>query len=351
MKALVYRGVGDIRLEDVPKPQIQGSEEAIVRITSTAICGSDLHILHGHLGVEPGTIIGHEFTGVVEEVGVGVSAVKPGDRVVGAAGTSCGQCPACRLGLTMACEHFGMYGTGPMFGNLQGAQAEYIRVFSANFTLQKIPEGLSDEQVLFVGDILSTAYMGAVGISPRGHGVQPGHTVAIFGAGPVGLCAVAAAKLFSPVRIIVIDQLDYRLDMAKRLGADHVINATQTDPAAAIMKMTGDWGADFVIEAVGVPETLAAGLSVVAPGGTVSVVGLFQGPVEIPIHTLITKNIAIKMGLADLIYMRKLLGLIQAGKMDLTPMITHTLPLAEGVHAYEIFDKKLDRVIKVILKP
>jgi len=351
MKALVYRGVGDIRLEEVPRPALQGPEEAIVKVTTSSICGSDLHIVHGHLGVEPGTIVGHEFTGVVEEVGPAVAGVKPGDRVLGAAGVWCGQCPACRSNLSIACKHLGIYGCGPMFGSLQGAQAEYIRVPFANVTLEKIPDGLTEEQVLFVGDILSTAYMGAEGITPGGPGIQPGSTVAVFGAGPVGLCAVAAARLFGPARIISVDMVDYRLEMAARLGADRVINAAREDPAAAITEITGGWGADFVIEAIGSTEAFTVCLSVVAPGGTVSAIGVFQQPVELPIHLLLAKNIGVKMGLANLIHMKRLIGLIQAGKLDLTPIITHRLPLAEVVRGYEIFEKKLDGCVKVLLKP
>lgn len=353
MKAVVYHGIGDIRVDEVPNPRIQEPEDAIIRITKTAICGSDLHILHGHLGVLPGTIIGHEFTGVVEEVGPAVTTVQPGDRVVGAAGVCCGrgQCEACRNHLVIACRQFGIYGCGPLFGDLPGAQAEYIRVQYANVTLEKIPEGLTDEQVLFVGDILSTAYMGAEGITVGGPGIQRGSTVAIFGAGPVGLCAVAVAKLFGPARIIAIDKVNYRLDMAIRLGADRVINASREDPVAVISDITDGWGADFIIETTGSTEAFENCLNAVTYGGTVSVIGIYQEPVELPIHLYLPKNIGIKMGLANVIYMRKLIRLIQTGKLDLTPIITHRLPLTEARKGYEIFENKLDGAIKVLLEP
>ncbi|GAB6173714.1 hypothetical protein JCM15765_31920 [Paradesulfitobacterium aromaticivorans] len=218
MKALVFHGKGTIRVDDVPKPVILGPEDAIIRVTTTCICGSDLHILHGDLPVEPGTVIGHEFVGVVEEVGSAVTKVKPGDRVLSMAGVNCGHCHNCRSRLIFACENGGIFGCGPMFGNLQGVQAEYARVMYADETLEKIPEGLTDEQVIFVGDILATAYTGVMGVNPDGRGIQPGSVVAIFGAGPVGLCTVAVARLFGAFQIIVADMEESRLEVAIRGG-------------------------------------------------------------------------------------------------------------------------------------
>lgn len=351
MKALVYRGVGDIRVEDIPRPKIQGPEDAIIRVTTTTICGSDLHILHGLLKVEPGTVIGHEFVGVVEEVGSAVTRIKPGDRVLSQAAVNCGRCRACRSRLLFACEKGGAYGCGPKMGNLQGVQSEYARVLYADQTLEKIPEGLTDEQVLFVGDILATAYTGVVGVHPDGKGIQPGGVVAIFGAGPVGLCAVAAARLFGPSQVIALDLEDYRLDMAIRMGADKVLNVSQVDPAAAIMELTAGWGADLVVEAVGSPAALANCLAAAAIGGTVSVIGVIPRPVEVPFHKILLKNLTLQTGLGNFIHSKQLISLIQAGKLDLTPLITHRLPLTEALKGYEIFANKLDGAIKVVLKP
>jgi len=351
MKALVYRGIGDIRLEDVPRPEMQGPEDAIVRVTTTSICGSDLHILHGLLRVEPGTVIGHEFVGVVEEAGPVVTRVKPGDRVLGMAAVNCGRCRACRERLIFACENGGAYGCGPKMGNLQGVQSEYARVLYANETLEKLPEGLADEQVLFAGDILATAYTGVAGVNPDGKGIQPGSVVAVFGSGPVGLCAVAVARLFGASQVIALDREDYRLAMATRLGADRVINVSQVDPAAAIMDITGGWGADLVVEAVGSPVSLAGCLSTVAVGGTVSVIGVILKPVEVPFNKLLPRNVTIQTGLGNFIHAKRLISLIQAGKLDLTPLITHCFPLTEAAKGYEIFEKRLDGAIKVVLKP
>lgn len=351
MKAVVYKGPEEIAVEEVPNPCIEAPEDAIVRITKTAICGSDLHILHDELGVLPGTIIGHEFTGVVEEVGPAVTNVKIGDRVAGAAGIACGRCEACLNHLVVACQHLGIYGCGPLFGDLPGAQSEYIRVQFANMTLERIPDNLTDEQVLFVGDILSTAYMAAEGITPGGPGIQRGSTVAVLGAGPVGLCAVAAARLFGPARIIAVDLFDYRLDMAARLGADYIVNAADSDAADAIIDLTGGRGADFIIETTGKSSAFDQGLQAIAYGGTMSIVGIYQDPVELPVHLYLPKNVGIRMGLANVTQMKKLIRLIEAGRLDLTPIITHRMPLSDAVKGYEIFDKKLDGAIKVVLEP
>ena len=290
MKAMVYRGVGEVRLEDVPKPKILEPEDAILRVTTTAICGSDLHILHGLVGVEPGSIIGHECVGVVEEVGSAVTKVKPGDRALSMGGVNCGKCRACKNRLLFACENGGILGCGPLYGNLPGVQAEYARISYADETLEKIPEGLTDEQVLFVGDILATAYTGVSGVNPDGRGPKPGSVVAIFGSGPVGLCTVAVARLFGPSHIVAVDLEDYRLGMATRLGADKVINVSQTDPVAAIMDITDKWGADLVIEAVGSPDAFYSCLAAVATGGTVSVMGIISRPVEITFQQIVTQE-------------------------------------------------------------
>jgi len=352
VKALVYQGPRDIRLEDVPKPGVRDPEDVVVRVTLSSICGSDLHVLHGEMpGMEPGTVVGHEFTGVVEEVGAAVTEVVPGDRVLGPAAVWCGRCRACRRGLGMVCERRGILGCGSRFGNLAGAQAEFVRVPFANGTLEKIPPSLSDEQSIFAGDILPTAYSAAEGIAPGGRRIRTGDTVAVFGAGPVGLCAVACAKLFGPARVIAVDLEDDRLELASRLGADRTINASREDPKAIIRELTEGWGADFLIEAAGSPRTLATSLSVVAPGGTVSAVGVSQKPVEIPFPRLLNKNVSIQMGLGNLGHMGMLLGLIEAGRLDLTPLITHRLPLTEGVRAYEIFEQRLDGAVKVMLRP
>ena len=350
MRAVVYRGPGDIRLETVPEPTLQDPEDAIVRVTAASICGSDLHVLHGLMPkMEPGSIIGHEFVGVVESAGTAVDRFKPGDRVVGPAAVWCGRCRACRKGLLSACENGAIFGNGPLFGALDGAQADYVRVPFANVTLQPIPDGLPDERVIFAGDILPTGYSAVAGLAPGSRGVRPGDSVIIFGAGPVGLCAVASARVFDPARIIVVDVEAYRLEMAARLGAGVTIDASTEDVRARVKEATGGWGADYVVEAVGKQETLANAVAVSAPGAAISVVGVFQQPVPVNAPRMLAKNLTLTIGMGDLGRMKELIDLIAAGRLDLTPLITHRLPLADAVRAYEILEKRTDGAIKVLL--
>ncbi len=352
MRAVIYQGPNDIRLEEVPEPVIRDPEDAIVRVTTTSICGSDLHVLHGLMPkMEAGTVIGHEFAGVVHAVGPVVTRFKPGDRVIGPAAVWCGRCRACRSGLLSACERGAVFGSGPLFGNLEGAQAEYVRVPFSGVTLQPIPNGLSDEQVIFAGDILPTAYSAVAGLNPRLQGARPGDTVVLFGTGPVGLCAVASARLFDPKRIIAVDVEPYRLTMATRLGADAVIDASQEDVRAAIKEATEGWGAEYVVEAVGRQETLGNAVAVAAPGGVVSVVGVFQQPVAVNAPRMMAKNVALSMGMGHLGRIEEVVDLIRAGKLDLTPIITHRLKLDEVNRAYDIFESKTDGAIKILLTP
>lgn len=349
-----------------------------MRVTTAAVCGSDLHLLRGRMpGVEPGTVVGHEFVGVVEEVGAAVAGAsagrgaaretgaaqdwgaagrggaagpRPGDRVVGPAAVWCGECRACRRGLPMACEHAAIFGMGARFGDLPGAQAEYVRVPHSAATLLPLPDGLTDEQALFVGDILPTAYTAVRGIVPGGRGVRAGDTVVVLGAGPVGLCAVACARLFEPARVIAVDLEPDRLALAARLGADVTVDAARDDVRAAVMEATDGWGADVVIEAVGRPETLADALRVAAPGGQVSIVGVLPEAVSVPFHRLMARNVAVAAGMGNLMTMPDLLGLVADGSLDLTPLITHRFPLAHGAEAYDLCDRRADGVIKVILE-
>jgi alcohol dehydrogenase len=349
MRAVVYEGPEDICLEQVPEPVIQDPEDTIVRVTTASICGSDLHIVHGLLPkMEPGRIIGHEYTGVVHEVGSAVTRFKPGDRVVGPAAVWCGRCPACRRGLVSACERGATFGHGPLLGDLPGAQADYVRVPFSDVTLQ--PISVPDEQAIFAGDILPTAYTAVVGLTPGGRGVRPGDNVVVFGLGPVGLCAVASARLFDPARIIAVGNRAERLAMARDLGADVTVDAAATEDVRKIVRqLTDGWGADYAVEAVGKQESLNNAVAVAAPGGVVSVVGAFQQPVSINAPRMTAKNLTVAMGMGDLGRVKQLVGLIEEGKFDLTPIITHRMPLDEATRAYEIFDKRLEGAIKILL--
>jgi len=352
MRAVVYQGPGVVRLEEVPEPKITDPEDAIVRVTATSICGSDLHIVHGLLPkMEPGRIIGHEFVGVVQEVGTAVKRFKPGDRVVGPAAVWCGRCRPCLRGIVSACERGATFGHGPLLGDLPGAQADYVRVPFSDVTLQPIPDELTDEQVIFAGDVLPTGYSAVVGLASGVRGVRAGDNVVIFGLGPVGLCAVASARLFDPARVIAVGNRVERLAMAARLGADATVDAAAEDVRARVRELTDGWGADYVVEAVGKQESLGNSVAVSAPGGVVSVVGAFQQPTTVNAPRMQAKNVTLSMGLGDLSLMKELIDLIRLGRLDLTSLITHRFSLDEAERAYEVFDKRLEGAIKVILVP
>lgn len=343
MKAVVFHAPEDIRVEEVDKPQIVKPTDAIVKVTTSTICGTDLHILHGEYPVKPGLIIGHEFVGVVEQVGAQVTKFKPGDRVAVSCITQCGTCFYCKEGTYAHCVDGGW-----LFGNvLDGAQAEYVRVPYADMGMHLIPDELEDEDVLFVGDILSTAYFGVENAR-----IKPGDVVAIVGAGPVGLCAIASAKLFGPSRIIAVGRRNFgRLEAARELGADDVVLSANEDPVQKIKELTDGRGADVVIECVGGTSSYETAMSLVRPGGRVSLVGVFSKPVELPLEKLWDKNITLSWGLVNANRIPELIQLIKGKKINLRSLITHTFPLEDALKAYEVFDKKIDNALKVVLKP
>ena len=358
MRAITFEEISKVALADVARPELQDAGDAIVKVTLTTICGTDIHMIHGAAPMMPGDVLGHEFVGVIEELGERVEGFEVGDRVAVACTTQCGKCEMCLKGLAAKCVDGSVFGCGPMLGNLNGSQAEYVRVPYAQFAMHKIPEGLTDEQVLLVGDILSTGYFGVINGK-----TMPGDVVAVFGAGPVGLCATACAKLFSPSKIIVVDPIENRREVAKKVGATHTIDPAQTDPVHEIKELTGGApedllaafrsrsGADVAIEAVGIKTTFDACFEAVRPGGNVSIVGVFEEAQEILMPQLCIKNIGVTMGLVNVVHMGRLLKIIEAGLLDTTPLITHTMPLEEGVKAYDMFEKRLENVIKIALKP
>lgn len=358
MKAIVFEEIGKVKLTDVEKPVIRDPDDAIIKVTLTTICGTDIHMIHGAAPMMPGDVLGHEFVGVVEELGDRIEGFEVGDRVAVACTTQCGKCEMCLKGLAAKCVNGSVFGCGPMLGGLNGSQAEYVRAPMAQFALHKIPEGLTDKQALLVGDILSTGYFAVINGK-----TTPGDAVAIFGGGPVGLCATVCAKLFSPSKLIVVDPIENRRELARKLGATHTIDPTRADPVHEIKELTGGApedalaefrnrsGADVAIEAVGIKATFEAVFQAVRPGGNVSIVGVFEEPQELPMSQLCIKNIGAAMGLVNVVHMDRLLKIIEAGLLDTTPLITHTMPLDDGVKAYEIFEKRLENVVKIALKP
>jgi threonine dehydrogenase-like Zn-dependent dehydrogenase len=345
MRAVTFQGEKEVRVADVPKPSIRTPDEALIKVTVGAVCGSDLHIYHLKTPVNPGAVLGHEFVGVVEEVGAHVTRVKPGDRVVACFFSYCGHCFYCRRGWFSQCESKGVFGHGQYFGDLSGGQAEYAVVPLANHTLEVIPEGVSDEQALFVGDILATGYFGA-----DRAGIQAGDTVAVIGAGPVGLMAVMSAQLFGPARVFAVDMVESRLEVAQQLGAIP-IDAKAGDPAQHIKELTGEHGADRSIECVGLPATIETALHSVRHGGTVSVVGVPDASEQtFPYMHVWWNDLTYTGGLCNVpVYMRPLLDLIQAGRLDPALVVSHRLKLDEGEEAYRMFDAR--EATKILLIP
>src|SRR5690349_10972097 len=268
MKALTFQGEGEVKVVDVPRPIIGGSRDVLVKVTLGAVCGSDLHILHGQTPMNPGAVLGHEFVGAVEEVGSEVTRFKPGDRVVSSFFTACGHCALCRKGWFNQCADKRTFGHGDFFGGLGGGQAEYVVVPNADNTMEPIPDGMTDEQAIFVGDILATGFFGAERAE-----IKPGDVTAVVGAGPVGLMAIMSAQLFGPARVYAIDMVDSRLEVAQELGGTP-INAKETHPVQAIEKATAGIGADSSIECVGLLSAVDTAIHVVPGGGTLSMVGV-----------------------------------------------------------------------------
>ena len=345
MKALVYHGPGQRSWDDVPAPTIQEPTDAIVKIGTSTICGTDLHILKGDVPeVQPGTILGHEAVGTIVETGSAVTTFAPGDRVLISCITSCGRCRFCKEGRYGLCTG----GGGWIFGHLiDGLQAEYARVPFADTSVYKVPEELTDEQVLFLADILPTSF--EVGI--LNGDVKPGDTVAIVGAGPIGLAAVLTAKLYTPGQIVVIDPATPRLEKALELGADVAIDNSREDAVERVMELTGGLGADVAIEAVGVPETFELCADLVRPGGRVANVGVHGHPATLHLERLWIRDVTITTGLVDTFTTPRLLELISKGRLDATSFATHRFPLGETMAAYDTFaDAAATNALKVVLE-
>jgi alcohol dehydrogenase len=344
MKALVYHGPGERSWDVVPDPTILEPTDAIVRIDTATICGTDLHILKGDVPTcKPGTILGHEAVGTVVEVGSAVTNIVAGDHVLVSCITSCGRCRFCKDG------HYGLCtgGGGWIFGHtIDGLQAEFARVPFADTSLYKVPKGLSDEDVLFLADILPTAY--EVGV--LNGGVQPGDTVAVVGAGPIGLATIMTAKLFTPGHIVAIDLSEARLEKALEFGADSTINNGREDAVAMIMELTNGLGADVAVEAVGVPETFELCAEIIRPGGRVANVGVHGHSATLHLETLWIKDITITTGLVDTKTTPQLMKLIQERKLDPSLFATHRFSLGDTEQAYDMFAAAAEtHALKVVL--
>jgi threonine dehydrogenase-like Zn-dependent dehydrogenase len=351
MRATVFHAVNDIGLEEVPRPHA-GAGEAVIRVTLTTICGTDLHIVRGEYAVRPGLIIGHEPVGVIEELGSGVTGYSVGERVLVGAITPCGQCLACLSGHWAQCGHGSGYEAigGWRFGNtINGAQAEYLLVPSAQANLAKIPDDVSDEQVVLLADIASTGISGA-----ESGGVRIGDTVAVFAQGPIGICASIGARLMGAALVIGVDGDDHRLAIARKISVDVVLDYRKSDVVAEIKHITNG-GVDVAIEALGTPQTFESCLRVLRPGGTLSSLGVYSGKLQIPYD-------AFAAGIGDYRIvttlcpggkerMRRLIEMVRRGKLDLRPLLTHRFKLDQIKEAYRVFGERLDGVMKVAITP
>lgn len=347
MRAVLFEDVGKLSFGDYPDPSLVEPGDAIVKVTTSAICGSDLHFLHGRApGLRPGGVIGHEYAGEIVETSSEVARFKTGERVVGSFIIACGRCWFCARGEYNNCDLPRALGAGIFFGDLDGAQAEYIRVPDADLNLHAIDASLSDEQAIFAGDILTTgAY-----IAERAQ-VREGDVVAIIGAGPVGLFTLMNVLTYEPDTVYVIDMAEDRLKLAESIGAERV-DASKVNPVMEIQRRTDDRGADVVIECVGQPAAFTTALNVVRAGGTVGVIGVYtELSYDLPLGEVFRRGITLVMGGWCNVHAHwgRVLEHVKEGRIDPTVIISHTLPLEEALHGYEMFEKR--EAMKVILKP
>jgi len=332
MKALVYHGPGQISLDERPVPELSFATDAIVRMRWSTICGTDLHIVKGDVPTcEPGRVLGHEGVGVVEKVGPSVTAFAPGDKVLISCITACGKCEACRRGMYSHCADGGW-----ILGNrIDGTQAEYVRIPHADTSLYPVPADASEESLVMLSDVLPTGFECGV-LNGK---VSPGSTVAIIGAGPIGLASLLTARFYSPSSLIVIDPDPHRLEVARRLGATRCVPSDREDPVQAVMLETGYLGADRVIEAVGIPSTFELCQSVVAIGGTIANVGVHGAPAPLHLEKLWDRNLTITTRLVDTVSTPMLLKTVHAGTLDPQVLISHRFALAETLDAYDVFTR------------
>jgi alcohol dehydrogenase len=344
MKAMVYHGPGKLAWEEVPDAAITEPTDAVLRVDAVTICGTDLHILAGDVPeVTPGRILGHEAVGTVIAIGSAVQRVAVGDRVLVSCITACGTCSYCRDGVYGQCRG----GGGWILGHLiHGTQAEFVRVPFADNSTHKVPEGVIDEQMIVLADILPTSY--EVGV--LNGKVRPADVVAIVGAGPIGLAAILTARLYSPSHIVAIDLADSRLEAARKFGADIVVNSGREDPEAVIAELTGGLGANVTMEAVGTPQTFELAVKLARPGGHVANVGVHGAPATLHLEDIWIKNLTITTGLVDTYSTPTLIGLVASHQLDTSPMVTHRFKLDEFESAYDVFGRAAETgALKVLL--
>jgi 2-desacetyl-2-hydroxyethyl bacteriochlorophyllide A dehydrogenase len=344
MRAVTFQAPGVVSVEERPEPELIDAEDAIVRIEASGVCGSDLHIFHGRVQIEPGFTIGHEYVGTVLAAGDAVTRVAVGDRVLGCFQTACGTCFFCRRGLYHRCERSRTFGHGAALGSLQGTQAEQALVPHANLVLRRVPEGMSSEVALFAGDVMGTGFHAVVESELR-----PGDVAAVLGLGPVGLCAVQAARAVGAARVLAIDSVPERLAVAESLGGTPV-HLTEQDVKAAVREATEGRGADVCIDAVGDPKVLDSAIRLTRACGSVQCIGVYAERAEVHMGLLWLKTLTLRGGQANVIgHVDRVLALMSAGVLDPSPLVTHHMPLEQAPEAYAVFDRR--EALKVVLAP
>jgi 2-desacetyl-2-hydroxyethyl bacteriochlorophyllide A dehydrogenase len=344
VKAVTFHGPGDVRVEEKEDPKLESARDAVVRVEASGVCGSDLHIYHGRVQIEEGFTLGHEFVGTVVDAGDEVSSVAVGDRVLGCYCTACGECFFCRRGDFHKCDQGRVFGHGATLGSLQGAQADLVNVPNADLTLRRAPESLSDDIALFAGDVMGTGFHAAQALE-----IESGASVAVLGLGPVGLCAVQAAKAAGAGTIVAVDSVAERLEMARSFGATPV-HLTEEDVRKSVKEATEGRGVDGCIDAVGHPEALELACKLTRKAGTVSATGVYAERIDFHMGIVWIKAITLKTGHANVIkHVDPVLELLEAGTLDPSPLVTHHMSLDEAPEAYAVYDAR--EALKIVLRP
>jgi 2-desacetyl-2-hydroxyethyl bacteriochlorophyllide A dehydrogenase len=344
MRAVTFQGPGEVAVEDRPEPQLEDAQDAVVRIEASGICGSDLHIYHGRVKIEPGFTIGHEFVGTVLAAGEDVTRVRVGDRVLGCFQAACGSCFFCLRGDYHKCDRARVFGHGQLLGNLQGTQAEQALVPMANLTLRRVPDGVSDDVALFAGDVMGTGYH-AIYES----GVRAGDSVAVLGLGPVGLCAVQVAIAAGAGPVFAVDTVEERLTMARKFGAQ-AVHLTEQSPRDEVRAGTEGRGVDVAIDAVGHPDALDMAVRLARKAGTVFAIGVYAEPCQVHMGLVWIKALRIGTGHANVIaHVDRVLGMLAGGTLDPAPLVSAHMPLEDAPEAYELYDRR--EALKIVLTP
>ena len=344
MRAVTFQAPGEVRVEEKPDPEIEGPGDAIVKVEATGVCGSDLHIYHGRVQIDPGFIIGHEYVGTIVAAGDDVTEFAEGDRVLGCYCTACGDCFFCNRGDFHKCDAGRVFGHGELLGSLQGAQAELLLVPNAELTLRKVPEGLDDDVALFAGDVMGTGYHAV-----KATGIGKGDTAAVLGLGPVGLCAVQAAIAAGAERVVAVDSVDDRLRLAESFGAT-AVHLTEEDPRAAVKEASEGRGVDATIDAVGHPDVLDMACRMTRKAGTVSATGVYAEPIELHMGIVWIKALTLKTGHANVIkHVDPVLEMLRDGRLDPAPLVSHHMKLDDAAEAYRVYDQR--EALKIVLNP